>query len=60
MVLYRSYRHGDLPDVQIPHSSLIVPLQAVAQVGAGIRLVLQGLPLGGLPAGTALSLKWAC
>uniref|UniRef100_A0A8D1F779 DNA-dependent protein kinase catalytic subunit n=1 Tax=Sus scrofa TaxID=9823 RepID=A0A8D1F779_PIG len=31
VVLYRSYRHGDLPDVQIPHSSLIVPLQAVAQ-----------------------------
>ncbi|XP_006204718.2 DNA-dependent protein kinase catalytic subunit isoform X2 [Vicugna pacos] len=31
VVLYRSYRQGDLPDVQIPHSSLIAPLQAVAQ-----------------------------
>lgn len=32
VVLYRSYRHGDLPDIQIQHSSLITPLQAVAQV----------------------------
>ncbi|XP_053414339.1 DNA-dependent protein kinase catalytic subunit [Nycticebus coucang] len=31
VILYRSYRHGDLPDVQIKHSSLIAPLQAVAQ-----------------------------
>ncbi|XP_042110110.1 DNA-dependent protein kinase catalytic subunit [Ovis aries] len=31
VVLYRSYRRGDLPDIQIPHSSLITPLQAVAQ-----------------------------
>ncbi|MBZ3885751.1 DNA-dependent protein kinase catalytic subunit [Sciurus carolinensis] len=31
VVLYRSYRHGDLPDIQIQHSSLINPLQAVAQ-----------------------------
>lgn len=31
IILYRSYRHGDLPDVQIQHSSLITPLQAVAQ-----------------------------
>ncbi|XP_049981118.1 DNA-dependent protein kinase catalytic subunit [Alexandromys fortis] len=31
VVLYRSYRHGDLPDIQIQHSSLITPLQAVAQ-----------------------------
>uniref|UniRef100_G3QTD2 DNA-dependent protein kinase catalytic subunit n=1 Tax=Gorilla gorilla gorilla TaxID=9595 RepID=G3QTD2_GORGO len=31
VVLYRSYRHGDLPDIQIKHSSLITPLQAVAQ-----------------------------
>ncbi|XP_021065597.1 DNA-dependent protein kinase catalytic subunit [Mus pahari] len=31
VVLYRSYRHGDLPDIQIQHSGLITPLQAVAQ-----------------------------
>ncbi|XP_008051625.2 DNA-dependent protein kinase catalytic subunit [Carlito syrichta] len=31
VTLYRSYRHGDLPDIQIKHSSLITPLQAVAQ-----------------------------
>ncbi|KAL4682230.1 hypothetical protein H8959_001785, partial [Pygathrix nigripes] len=31
VVLYRSYRLGDLPDIQIKHSSLITPLQAVAQ-----------------------------
>ncbi|KAM6171214.1 DNA-dependent protein kinase catalytic subunit isoform 3-T3 [Erethizon dorsatum] len=31
IVLYRSYRHGDLPDIQIKYSSLITPLQAVAQ-----------------------------
>ncbi|XP_006860145.1 PREDICTED: DNA-dependent protein kinase catalytic subunit [Chrysochloris asiatica] len=31
VILYRSYRQGDLPDIQIKHSSLITPLQAVAQ-----------------------------
>ncbi|XP_021104653.1 DNA-dependent protein kinase catalytic subunit isoform X3 [Heterocephalus glaber] len=31
IILYRSYRHGDLPDIQIQYSSLITPLQAVAQ-----------------------------
>ncbi|KAM4606662.1 DNA-dependent protein kinase catalytic subunit [Polymixia lowei] len=31
VTLYRSYRVGDFPDVQIPHSSLIAPLQALAQ-----------------------------
>uniref|UniRef100_A0A2K6EWI3 DNA-dependent protein kinase catalytic subunit n=1 Tax=Propithecus coquereli TaxID=379532 RepID=A0A2K6EWI3_PROCO len=31
VILYRSYRHGDLPDIQIKHSSLVAPLQAVAQ-----------------------------
>lgn len=33
VILYRSYRQGDLPDIQIKYSSLITPLQAVAQVG---------------------------
>lgn len=31
VTLYRSYRVGDFPDIQIPHSSLITPLQALAQ-----------------------------
>ncbi|XP_045147611.1 DNA-dependent protein kinase catalytic subunit [Echinops telfairi] len=31
VILYRSYRQGDLPDIQIKHSNLIAPLQAVAQ-----------------------------
>ena len=32
VTLYRSYRAGDFPDIQIPYSSLIAPLQALAQV----------------------------
>lgn len=31
VTLYRSYRVGDLPDIQIQFSSLIAPLQALAQ-----------------------------
>ncbi|XP_062849596.1 DNA-dependent protein kinase catalytic subunit [Trichomycterus rosablanca] len=31
ITLYRSYRVGDLPDIQIQYSSLIAPLQALAQ-----------------------------
>ncbi|XP_075994169.1 DNA-dependent protein kinase catalytic subunit isoform X2 [Genypterus blacodes] len=31
VTLYRSYRVGDFPDIQIPYSSLITPLQALAQ-----------------------------
>ncbi|XP_006880480.1 PREDICTED: DNA-dependent protein kinase catalytic subunit-like isoform X2 [Elephantulus edwardii] len=31
VILYRSYRQGDLPDIQIKHSCVITPLQAVAQ-----------------------------
>nr|XP_019572365.1 PREDICTED: DNA-dependent protein kinase catalytic subunit isoform X2 [Rhinolophus sinicus] len=31
VILYRSYRQGDLPDIQIKYSNLITPLQAVAQ-----------------------------
>ena len=44
VVLYRSYRRGDLPDIQIPHSSLITPLQAVAQVSARLAHALGQLP----------------
>lgn len=29
--LYRKYRYGDFPDVQIPHKSLLVPLQELAK-----------------------------
>lgn len=32
VILYRNYRHGDLPDIQIAYSSLIAPLQALAHV----------------------------
>ena len=31
IVMYRKYRKGELPDIQIKHSELIVPLQAAAQ-----------------------------
>ncbi|XP_053105021.1 DNA-dependent protein kinase catalytic subunit isoform X2 [Hemicordylus capensis] len=31
VTLYRRYRQGDLPDIQIEYSSLITPLQGVAQ-----------------------------
>ncbi|XP_068437827.1 DNA-dependent protein kinase catalytic subunit [Clinocottus analis] len=31
VTLYRNYRAGDFPDIQIPYSSLIAPLQALAQ-----------------------------
>ncbi|XP_028413162.1 DNA-dependent protein kinase catalytic subunit-like [Dendronephthya gigantea] len=31
VVMYRKYREGDLPDIQIKHSDLITPLQALAQ-----------------------------
>ena len=47
VVLYRSYRRGDLPDIQIPHSSLITPLQAVAQVSMEPAHTLGLLPLTG-------------
>ncbi len=38
--MYRKYREGDLPDIQIKHSDLITPLQALAQV----RLSFYSLP----------------
>ncbi|XP_037550083.1 DNA-dependent protein kinase catalytic subunit [Nematolebias whitei] len=31
VTLYRNYRSGDFPDIQIPFSNLIAPLQALAQ-----------------------------
>ena len=32
VVMYRQYRIGELPDIQIKQSELIRPLQALAQV----------------------------
>lgn len=32
VTLYRNYRVGDFPDIQIPYSNLIAPFQALAQV----------------------------
>lgn len=32
VTLYRRYRVGDLPDIQIEYRSLIAPLQGLAQV----------------------------
>ncbi|XP_065679642.1 DNA-dependent protein kinase catalytic subunit isoform X1 [Hydra vulgaris] len=32
VVMYRKYRIGELPDIMIKHSDLIVPLQALAQL----------------------------
>ena len=34
VVLYRKYRKGELPDIQIKHAELIRPFQALAQVRA--------------------------
>lgn len=44
IILYRSYRQGDLPDIQITYSSLISPLQAVAQVG--LWILYSSAPVG--------------
>ncbi|KAL4648766.1 DNA-dependent protein kinase catalytic subunit isoform X1 [Arapaima gigas] len=55
VTLYRSYRLGELPDIQIEHRSIIAPLQALAQrdsifakqlfssLFAGILLEIQNL-----------------
>ncbi|TRY56699.1 hypothetical protein DNTS_012969 [Danionella cerebrum] len=42
VTLYRSYRLGDLPDIQIQYSSLIAPLQALAQRDATLAKQLFG------------------
>lgn len=39
VVMYRKYRTGDLPDIQIKFSELIAPLQAVAQVKSNCYLL---------------------
>ncbi|KAM7297934.1 DNA-dependent protein kinase catalytic subunit [Ixodes scapularis] len=40
VTLYRSYRLGDLPDIEIPHSALVAPLQALAQHDQQVAQVL--------------------
>ncbi|XP_042208389.1 DNA-dependent protein kinase catalytic subunit-like [Homarus americanus] len=47
VTMYRSYRIGELPDIQIPHRALIAPLQALAQRdGKVARLLLEVLTQG--------------
>uniref|UniRef100_A0A4W4HQJ6 DNA-dependent protein kinase catalytic subunit n=1 Tax=Electrophorus electricus TaxID=8005 RepID=A0A4W4HQJ6_ELEEL len=48
VTLYRSYRVGDLPDIQIQHSSLIAPLQALAQKDATLARQLFGALFAGV------------
>ncbi|XP_075405763.1 DNA-dependent protein kinase catalytic subunit [Tenrec ecaudatus] len=48
VILYRSYRQGDLPDIQIKHSNLIAPLQAVAQRDPVIAKQLFGSLFSGI------------
>ncbi|XP_019852740.1 PREDICTED: DNA-dependent protein kinase catalytic subunit [Amphimedon queenslandica] len=40
VVMYRKYRMGELPDIQIKHSELIRPLQALAQNDSGLARLL--------------------
>lgn len=40
VVMYRKYRTGDLPDIQIKFSELITPLQAVAQCDSSFAKLL--------------------
>uniref|UniRef100_UPI00358ED0A1 DNA-dependent protein kinase catalytic subunit isoform X2 n=1 Tax=Myxine glutinosa TaxID=7769 RepID=UPI00358ED0A1 len=47
VTLYRSYRKGDVPDIQISHSSLLRPMQALAQRDPTVaRLLLSALLCG--------------
>lgn len=48
VTLYRSYRVGDLPDIQIQFSSLIAPLQALAQRDATLAKQLFSSLFAGL------------
>jgi DNA-dependent protein kinase catalytic subunit len=36
VTLYRSYREGELPDIEIKHKELLSPLQSLAQKDADI------------------------
>ncbi|KAH7949250.1 hypothetical protein HPB49_006638 [Dermacentor silvarum] len=44
VTLYRSYRMGDFPDIQISHSALIAPMQALAQQDQQVaQMLLSGV-----------------
>ena len=40
VTMYRQYRTGDFPDIQIKYSYVIAPLQALSQVGLMFHSVL--------------------
>ena len=40
VVMYRKYRVGELPDIQIKHSELIRPFQALAQVSTSMQHII--------------------
>ena len=40
--MYRQYRIGDLPDIQISYSQIIAPLQALAQRNGKVARLLYG------------------
>ncbi|KHJ40216.1 hypothetical protein D918_09762 [Trichuris suis] len=45
--LHRTYRRGDFPDIQIPHSAIIATLQAVAQLdGTSAGLLFEAILCG--------------
>ncbi|XP_066480516.1 DNA-dependent protein kinase catalytic subunit [Tiliqua scincoides] len=48
VTLYRKYRQGDLPDIQIEYSSLITPLQGVAQRDPMLAKLLFSSLFGGI------------
>ncbi|ROT76685.1 putative DNA-dependent protein kinase catalytic subunit-like [Penaeus vannamei] len=56
VTMYRQYRVGELPDVQIPHRALIGPLQALSQRDEKVaRLLFEVLAQGVInSAGTAM------
>ncbi|XP_071521265.1 DNA-dependent protein kinase catalytic subunit-like [Panulirus ornatus] len=47
VTMYRQYRIGELPDIQIPHRAVIAPLQALAQRdGKVARLLFEAIAQG--------------
>ena len=46
--MYRSYRVGELPDIQIKYSEIIRPLQALAQVLNNLYKYIQSRQYTGL------------
>ncbi|KAK4317884.1 hypothetical protein Pmani_011063 [Petrolisthes manimaculis] len=55
VTMYRQYRVGELPDVQIPHRALIAPLQALAQRDEKVaRLVMETVVKGAVAAASTI------